>query len=324
VLGLLKPGDAPVVDIGSNDGTLLSCFKQLGCKVYGIDPALEAAQDAKRLHGINTVVSYFGEREARMFDLDHGGAQLITACNVFAHVPDVHNFMRGIDFMLRPDGVFVSESHYLPSLLKIRQYDAIYHEHLRYYDLKTVSDILAQHGFEIFHARKIPTHGGSIRIYAARKGQREKTLEYRELLEIESDPTALDLYGFADEVARAKLDLLSLLRDLSSSTIYGVGAPSRAATLVNYCGLDDEILECIVEVEGSPKIGKYMPGTVIPVVDEKELYKKQPPYALILSWHVADEIMANLREHGYRGKFIVPLPEVRVLATADATKLLLG
>jgi hypothetical protein len=123
----------------------------------------------------------------------------------------------------------------------------------------------------------------------------------------------VSLKHFARRVAASKVALLEELFELYPPTIYGIGAPSRASTLVNYCGLDDGILDCIVEIEGSPKIGKYMPGTTIPVVDEKKLYEKQPPYALILSWHIADEIMENLRNRGYKGKFIVPLPKVRII-----------
>ena len=312
--GLFDPvGANPVVDIGSNDGTLLSYFKAGGCNVHGIDPAAGAADDAWKNHGIRTSIGYFSETFAHAVAGSIGAARIVTACNVFAHVPDVHDFVRGVAALLAPSGIFVSESHYLPSLLETVQYDTIYHEHLRYYDLGAIRYVLRQQGFEVFHAAKIPTHGGSIRVYASRE-PREKTPEYKALLEQERAAlTDENFTRFSCRVRDSRYALLRTLHAVRDAAVFGIGAPSRAATLVNYCGLDDGILNCIAEVEGSPKIGRYMPGTVIPVVNERALYEQQPSYALILSWHVAYEIMASLRARGYRGKFIVPLPEVKII-----------
>jgi hypothetical protein len=165
------------------------------------------------------------------------------------------------------------------------------------------------HGLEVFHARRIPTHGGSIRVYAARKGTFPVSDSVRKMLEGEK---GLNLASFKWRVVGSKLALYEILRS-AGGRIFGVGAPSRASTLVNYAGLDEGILDCVVEVKGSHKIGKYMPGTMIPVVEEAALYEQQPEYALLLSWHIADELMPKLRAKGFEGRFIVPLPAPRIV-----------
>jgi len=216
--------------------------------------------------------------------------------------------------------VFISESHYLIALLETLQYDTIYHEHLRHYSLESLAYLLNMHGLEIIHAKRIPTHGGSIRVYAAKAGTRPVNASVGRLVEAERQGGALAgrLKAFARRVAQSKMELHAVLRGVSSSggRIYGVGAPSRASTLINYTGLDREILDCVVEVKGSYKIGKYMPGTMIPVVDEARLLEDQPAYAMLLSWHIADELMPKLTERGFKGGYIVPLPVPRVVDAA--------
>ncbi|MDA1280906.1 MAG: methyltransferase, partial [Chloroflexi bacterium] len=197
-------------------------------------------------------------------------------------------------------------------LVATLQYDTIYHEHLRYYSLHSLQNLLARHGLEVFHAKDIPSHGGSIRVYAARKGKFEIQSSVAETLTAERK-TILEkdaLTTFRDRVIRSKLELLSLIKDLKAENarIYAVGAPSRGSTLINYTGLDDGIIDYVVEIKGSQKIGMYLPGTLIPVVEEALLFENQPEYALLLSWHIADELIPKLREKGYRGRFIVPLP----------------
>jgi hypothetical protein len=170
------------------------------------------------------------------------------------------------------------------------------------------------HDLEVVHAKPIPTHGGSIRVYAARRGTRLVTHEVERLLQEEDASLTPERFAdFRRRVSASKLDLLALLRDLrrGGSRIYAVGAPSRASTLVNYTGLDESILDCVLEVKGSYKIGKYMPGTLIPVLDEARLFADQPEYALLLSWHIGDELSSKLRQLGFKGKFIVPLPTPR-------------
>lgn len=305
-----------VVDIGSNDGTLLAPFQQKGYKVLGIEPS--QASDVARNRGIPTMTAYFNRQTSTRVKAEHGLAKVITATNVFAHIGSIHDVVEAILDLLAPDGVFVSESHYLLGLVETLQYDTIYHEHLRYYHLGSLMHLLAEHGMEVFHVKRIPTHGGSIRVYAAQKGQRETRPSVEERMTDENEAGISDgsaLHGFRARVIQSKLDLLALLEPIKKreERVYGVGAPSRASTLINYTGLDDGLIDCVLEVSSSHKLNKYIPGTRIPVIDEARLYEEQPEYVLLLSWHIADELMPILQRKGYSGKFIVPLPEPRLV-----------
>lgn len=311
----LAQGDL-VIDIGSNDGTLLGNFKEAGFRVLGIEPS--QAGDVARSRGIDTLTAYFGGETARAVKAQHGTARLITAANVFAHIGGIHEVVAGIVDLLASDGVFVSESHYLVDLVETLQYDTIYHEHLRYYHLGSLKRLLEQHGLEVFHVKRIPTHGGSIRVYAARAGSRSVLPSVAERLadeEARGIANGAALADFRARVLQSKLELYRLLAPLKreNARIYGIGAPSRASTLINYAALDDGILDCVLEISTSHKLGKYIPGTRIPVLDEEKLFAEQPEYAMLLSWHIADELVANLRKKGYRGRFIVPLPEPRIV-----------
>ncbi len=308
--------DKLVIDIGSNDGTLLSNFHESGYPVLGIEPS--QAADVAMSRGINTLKTYFNRDIARKVAAERGKAQLITAANVFAHIGDIHSVVDGIVELLDENGVFVSESHYLLDLVDTVQYDTIYHEHLRYYSLGSLQYLLAAHGLEVFHIKRIPTHGGSIRVYSARKGERKILPSVQEQLAEEGRrgiPDGSGLKDFRHRVIRSKNDLYELLAPLkrAGARIFGIGAPSRASTLINYVGLDDGILDAVMEVSSSHKLNKYVPGTRIPVLDESLLFKDQPEYALLLSWHIAEELATNLRKGGYKGKFITPLPEPRIL-----------
>jgi SAM-dependent methyltransferase len=258
-----------VIDIGSNDGTLLSNFKTGGQRVLGIEPT--DVGDIANQRGIPTIKRYFNLDTARAVKREHGPASVVTAANCFAHIEDVHAIVDGIVEMLRPDGVFISESHYLIPLLDTLQYDTIYHEHLRYYSLASLRYLLAMHDLDVFHARPIPSHGGSIRVYAARKGTRPVQDSVARMLAGEPRGAAMAkrLQAFRREVILSKLRLLSMLRELKEkgARIAGISAPSRASTLVNYVGLDEGLIDYVCEIPGSLKIGKYMPGTQIPVVD---------------------------------------------------------
>jgi SAM-dependent methyltransferase len=311
----LNPGDF-VVDIGSNDGTLLKNFVAGGCKVLGIEPS-QAGEVARR-QGVDTLTAYFDRTVVDKVLAERGPARMVTAANVFAHIAEPHAVVEAIVALLGPDGVFVNESHYLLSLVETLQYDTIYHEHLRYYHLGAVIRLLSAHGLEVFHVKPIPTHGGSIRIYAARQGTRPVQASVTEQLAREdaagiTDGSALET--FRRRVVQSKLDLYGLLAPLRAkgARVYGIGAPSRASTLINYTGLDDGILDCVLEVSSSHKLDRYIPGTRIPVLDEKKLFEDQPEYALLLSWHIADELMPILRRKGYDGKFVVPLPEPKIV-----------
>jgi hypothetical protein len=307
--------DDLIVDVGSNDGTLLANFQAGGHPVVGVEPT--QAGELARARGITTYESFFSREAAEEVVAGHGRASVITITNAFAHIENVHAIVEAVLALLRDDGVFITESHYLADLVETLQYDTIYHEHMRYYSLHSLRYLLEMHGLEVFHARRIPTHGGSIRVYAARKGARTVQPSVDAMLAEERVSGVLDerLAAFGARVVASKLELFALLAELKrrpNSRIYGIGAPSRASTLINYVGLDDRIVDCVVEVTGSKKVGKYMPGTLIPVLDEAKLFEDQPEYALLLSWHIADELIANLRRKGFAGEFIVPLPTPRV------------
>jgi C-methyltransferase C-terminal domain/Methyltransferase domain/Putative zinc binding domain len=308
----LSPGDL-VVDVGSNDGTLLSNFQKAGFRVHGIEPTQMGVVAQER--GIPTTISFLSADSSARVRSEQGPAKIVTATNVFAHIEDVHSVVENIRGLLADDGTFISESHYLLSLVETLQYDTIYHEHLRYYTLSSVEQLLARHGLEIFFAKRIPTHGGSIRIYAAPKGVRTPDRAVSEIRRQEAALSLESLKEFRRRVVGSKLALYALLQKLKAEgqRIYGIGAPSRASTLVNYVGLDDGILDCVLEIKGSYKIGKYMPGTLIPVVDEARLFDDPPDCALLLSWHIAEELIGKLRDRGYRGRFLIPLPEPRIV-----------
>lgn len=313
----LGAGDL-VIDIGSNDGNLLMNFKDRH-RVLGVTPEEIGKIAIER--GIPTLIDYFTPQVASRILTEKGPAKVVTATNVFAHMDGIHEVLDAIVRLLSEDGVFISESHYLLDLVKDLQYDTVYHEHLRYYSLHSLNHLLRMHGLELFHARRIPTHGGSFRAYAARTG-RYPVMESVDRLLREERPVVLEagnLRRFRDRVIHSKLELLTLLSGIrrEGKRIFGISAPSRASTLIHYTGIDDGILDCVVEVTGSHKIGKYVPGTRIPVLEESKLFDDQPDYALILSWHIAEELMPKLRSRGFRGSFIVPLPSPRVIDCHD-------
>lgn len=313
LLGLT--GKELVVDIGSNDGTLLSNYHKAGHPVCGVEPTLMANLANER--GIRSIMAFFGPAAAAQVVEQCGKATVVTATNVFAHIEGIHEIVESILAMLGDDGVFISESHYLMALIETLQYDTIYHEHLRHYSLESIAYLLNMHGLEVIHAKRIPTHGGSIRVYAARKGTRPVQPSVQQILADEKASGTLSdrMVEFKHRVAMSKLKLHALLSGIlaKGARIYGVGAPSRASTLINYVGLDRELLDCVVEITGSYKVGKYMPGTLVPVIDETRLFEDQPEYALLLSWHIADELIPKLRERGFKGQYIVPLPEPHIV-----------
>lgn len=309
----LKKDDL-VIDVGSNDGTLLSNFKNHS-RVLGITP-----EDIGKIaikNNIPTIIDYFTMEVVKKIKKKYGAAKVVTAANVFAHIEDVHDVVDNIKKLLTDKGVFISESHYLPSLIKTVQYDTIYHEHLRYYSLHSLQYLLSLHGLEIFFAKEIPPHGGSIRVYAAKKNAYKIKKEVREILRSE-EKTVTNIKNFdqfKNEVISSKLKLYSFLYSIKKrgTTIYGIGAPARGTTLINYVGLDSDLISCTVETKGSRKIGKYVPGTLIPVYDEEKLIKDQPGYVLLLSWHIAKDLIPKLKAKGYRGRFIIPLPSPRIV-----------
>ncbi|MDO8564794.1 MAG: class I SAM-dependent methyltransferase [bacterium] len=303
------------VDIGSNDGTLLENYMGAGVKILGIDPS-SAGEIAKK-RGIPTLTAFFNEQTAKQVAEQQGTAKLITATNVFAHMPDVDSFMQGIKLLLRPDGVFVSESGYLLDMIETLGYDAVYHEHLRYYSLKPLQRLFEGHSMEIFDVERIPSHSGSIRVYAGHKGAHEVQVSVAKLLQEEEHAGLYKKDTFVKFGKRAhahKEELKALLQELklTGNRIVGIGAPAKGNTLLNFAALGPEIVDSLLE-KSELKIGLYAPGTHIPVVGEELLFEEQPDFALLLSWNLADELVAKLKGKGYKGKFVIPFPQPRII-----------
>ena len=308
--------DQLVVDIGSNDGTLLKNY--IGnCKVLGIEPT--GASQVALSNGINTIHGFFDKETAEEVLNNYGKASLVTACNVFAHIPDLKSLMLNIDSILEENGIFISESHYLIGLLETLQFDTVYHEHLRYYSANFLSKLFSDFGYEIIKIKKIPTHGGSIRVWAARSGKHKVEADVRVFLESEKSTQYFGLSAhleFAKQVTVWRHKFRKVVAEIrgANKSIYAIGAPSRASTLIGYSGLESSDLLGVGEIAGSHKIGRFMPGTRIPVISEDEVLNNYPDYLLILSWHIADELMPKLREKGFTGQFITPLPRIEITA----------
>lgn len=314
-----KLGLAPkglVIDIGSNDGTLLEGFKNIGMRVLGV----EATNIAKVANGkgIKTIQGFFNLNMAEKIVDDEGPACLVTATNIFAHVNHLGTLLRGIHHMLEPNGVFVSESHYLVDILETLQYDSIYHEHLRYYSLKPLILLFEQQGFTLIDAERIPNYGGSIRVYARKGLGHPVSADVKQLIALEEK---MGIYQaetyrvFAGNVERNRRALRSLVVKLNDEgkKVVGIGCPGRSATLLTCCGMSPDLIPYVAEQPTCLKVGLFTPGTHIPIVDEARMFAKQPEYGLILSWHYAKDIIRKLRKKGLRSKIIVPLPEVRVV-----------
>lgn len=309
-------GDALVIDIGSNDGSILEGFKARGNRVLGVEPT-KIAQIAVA-NGIPTVNAFFDREVAQRIVREHGQAGLVTAANVFAHVNRLTTLLEGIGDLLEDGGWFVSESHYMVSILETLQYDSIYHEHLRYYLVRPLQRLFEAHGFTLVDVERIPNYGGSIRAYA-RKGMGHRVgPRVAELIALEE---GMGAYGdaayerFAQRIRKSRNDLRSLMVRLHDEgrKVVGVGCPGRCVTLLAYCGVSPDLMPYIAEQSTSLKLGMFTPSTHVPIIDEAAMLAEQPDYALILSWHYAEPIIRALRQKGLRSKVIVPLPDLRIL-----------
>jgi SAM-dependent methyltransferase len=308
--------DLSVLDIGSNDGSLLSRYKARGCLVYGIEPT--QAANVANLNGIRTDKAYFNTQSAQKLLGEIGMVSLVTATNVFAHIPDPLQILDDILLVLKEYGIFVSENHYLPDLIKHLQIDTIYHEHLRYYTVNSIENLLEAKGLEIIRVEPIASHGGSIRVWSARKGVHKKDDSSLKFKELESEAgiskgTFIPSFQNSVEDWRNELRALITTLNVNGASIGGIGAPSRAVTLISYLGLNHNDLIGIGERTGSKKIGRRIPTTRIPVIDEGDLLAMQPSHLLLLSWHMGEFLMKTLRERGFKGHFILPLPNPTIV-----------
>lgn len=312
--GQYADGDL-VVDIGSNDGTLLESFRKRGSKVVGVEPT-RAARVANK-NKIKTYEEFFNMNSAKKIIQKHGKAKVVTATNVFAHIDDAPRLIRAIKAMMAKDGVFVSESQYLADIVEKLEFDTVYHEHLRFYTLKPLIRLANDAGMSVVDAERISAAGGSIRVFM-KIGTHKASLRVSELLKEEE---LLGLYStkalreFGAQVVKAKNDLLTLLLGVkkTGATIAGISSSARSNTLLGFTKINTHLVSYAGEKQGSPKIGLFTPGTHIPVYDEKKIFEEQPEYALVLSWHIGEELMKIYRKLGYKGKFIMPLPKPRII-----------
>ena len=307
-----------VVEIASNDGYLLQYFKQKGVPVLGVEPAKNVAEAAVA-KGIPTLTRFFGVKTARELVAQGTRADLLLGNNVLAHVPDLNDFVAGIQVILKPDGVLTMEFPHLQHLIEENQFDTIYHEHFSYFSFLAAQRVFARHGLQLFDVEEITTHGGSLRIYGRHAGQGGEPGErVRELVARERRLKFEDLETyrkFSGRVQETKLQLLEFLISVkrAGKRVVGYGAPAKGNTLLNYCGIRSDFLE--FTVDRSPhKQNTFLPGTHIPVHAPERIDEVKPDYVLILPWNIKDEIvkqMAHIRSWG--GKFVVPIPKVKVL-----------
>ncbi len=308
-----------VMEIASNDGYLLQHFVARGVPVLGIEPAANVAKVAIE-KGVPSVVRFFGRKSAAQIAAEHGRPDLLLGNNVLAHVPDINDFVGGMKILLAPHGVITMEFPHLARLMAENQFDTIYHEHFSYLSFVTTERIFAHHGITLFDVEELPTHGGSLRIYGrhSENSALAVTGRVRELRQREIDEGFLTLEhyrGFAEQVKATKRKLLTFLIDAKQrgKKVVGYGAPGKGNTLLNYCGIRTDFLDFTVDANPY-KQGKFTPGTRIPILAPEKLREARPDYVLILPWNLKDEISAQLayvRDWG--GKFVVPIPEVRVL-----------
>ncbi len=307
-----------VVEVASNDGYLLQYFIQLGIPVLGIEPAKNVAKVAVE-KGVPTLTEFFGRELATRLQAEGKQADLIAGNNVLAQVPDINDFVAGLKILLKPGGVLTIEFPHLMNLIEQNQFDTMYHEHFSYFSFITAEKIFSAHGLTLFDVEELPTHGGSLRIYARHTEDESKPLTDRAMemhdREVRAGFTDTEHYSaFGEKVKETKRKLLSFLIDArrAGKTVVGYGAPGKGNTLLNYCGVRTDFLDYTVD-RNPYKHGKFLPGTHIPIFTPEKIEETRPDYVLILPWNFKDEIMeqmSQIREWG--GKFVVPIPELKV------------
>jgi SAM-dependent methyltransferase len=306
-----------VVEIASNDGHLLQRFARKGIRVLGIEPARNVAEVAIA-GGIPTIMEFCSTALARSLREQGIAADLLVGNNVLAHVPALDDFVEALAQLLGPAGTVTLEFPHVMRMLERNEFDTIYHEHCSYFSLLTAERALKAHGLDVFDVDELPTHGGSLRAYAAHAQTREIEPSVRRLIEREraaglNEPATYA--RFAGRAAQARGALVHFLRDARSSgrSVVGYGAPAKATTLLNYCGIGPDLVP--FTVDRSPhKQGKFIPGARIPIEPPERIFETRPDYVMIFPWNIKEEVMeqmAGVREWG--GRFVVPIPSVAVL-----------
>jgi SAM-dependent methyltransferase len=307
-----------VVELASNDGYLLKNFLQMGIPVLGIDPSDTVALAASEV-GVPTLVEFFGEALANKLAAESGRADLIIGNNVMAHVPLLNDFVAGIAVLLKPEGTVTIEFPHLLTLIEHVEFDTIYHEHYSYFSLFASEQVFARHGLRIYDVEELPTHGGSLRIFASHAG-RAHIDDSAALVAVRRQESAAGLpdlhtYSrFAERVEDCRRSLLTFFAAAKreGKTVAAYGAAAKGNTLLNFCGVTRADISMVAD-RNPHKQAKLLPGTHIPVVSPEELMRAKPDYVLILPWNLQDEIRRQL--HGvtaWGGKFVTPVPLVRV------------
>lgn len=312
----LKPGDT-VIEIGCNDGTFLKAFQALGINTIGIDGALNAA-DIAIDEGINIIPKFYGKNineKVMKYVPSDSRIRLICAFNVLAHTDNIGDFLTELGSLMTKDTVFVSQSHWLCDLIRKNEFDTIYHEHLRYFTLTSLRKIFHQYKLNLYDAEITEFYGGSILTYASiNKDLKLSSLANNLLREENQINVVKSLKEMNENLIQKRIQIINFLHELKmdGNKIIGLGAPMKSSTFLNYFGLKTDLIEYLAEVNPL-KIGTVVPGVHINVVDENFLFNNQPDYAMIMSWNMADDIISKLKAKGFRGKFILPIPELKVL-----------
>lgn len=308
-----------IIEIASNDGYLLQYFKQHNIPVLGIEPTANTAKVAIN-KGIETIVDFFGVKLATELSASDRKADLLLGNNVLAHVPDIVDFVKGMKILLKDIGIITMEFPHLLQLINNNQFDTIYHEHFSYLSFYTVKKIFESAGLTLFDVEEIPTHGGSLRIYATHtgNGDQQVSANVRSLLdkEVSYGIDKIEYYkGFQQKALKAKIELLEFLisQNNQNKKVIAYGAAAKGNTLLNYCGIKNDLIDFVVEANPH-KQNKFLPGSHIPVFEESKIKKFKPDFVLILPWNLKSEITSQLsyiREWG--GKFVIPIPEIEII-----------
>lgn len=310
----IKSPNNLVVEIGSNDGSLLSRIKDK-CRVLGVDPAQNVAEIAIK-NGVSTLVDFFTKETVKKIKSESGEAQVIVANNVMAHIDDIRGVFSAVRELLSQDGQFIFEVHWVGNLLTKGGFDQIYHEHIYYHSLHGLKFLIDSLDMIINDVKLVPIHGESMRVYVGKTGKSSKAVDDFLNREIEIGLTRKETYlNFSAKIELNKDKLLKILTDLKKEgkRIFGYGAPAKGNTLLNYFQIGPKVIDCITDTTPS-KQGAYTPGTRIPVVSPEILKRELPDYILLLSWNYADAILEKEKELREKGvKFIIPVPEVRVV-----------
>tara|TARA_Y100001970_G_scaffold256226_1_gene333747 strand:- start:15394 stop:16638 length:1245 start_codon:yes stop_codon:yes gene_type:complete len=305
-----------VVDFGSNDGSLLKHLKNQKVKVIGVEPT-NIAKIANK-NGIETYQNFFNEIVVDEIIKKHGKAKVITSTNVFAHMSTLGDVMKGIVKLIDDDGYYCFENHYALEIIKNVQYDTFYHEHLRTYTLISLDKLFNYYDLSLIDAQIVSRYGGSIRCVVSKK-KREKSLNLKNLIDLEKklliDNADSTFSDFTKKVERSKTDLVNLLKKLKNQKkkIIAKSCPARAVVLLNYCQITNSLIDYVAEQPSSLKLNKIIPGTELEIINDEILLTDQPDYILLLAWHLSRPIINKWKSKGLNSKFIVPLPEVKII-----------